>query len=125
MKKACVIIGLCLAVSQTVAEDLVSPEGLPSEEEQLIRLGEATKRSLDHIKRLQENLMAFRKQEALSIQSPDDVEALYALSQCALRLINSIREARLEPYFRPAFVEELARLSKTAESKTIPPICPH
>lgn len=107
------------------ADEGMSPEGVPSEEAQLVRLYEATQRSLEQIRKLQENLAAFRKQEAVTLQTPEDVDALYALSQAALRLSQSIRETRLEPYFRPAFIEELSRVSKMAESKAIPPVCPH
>lgn len=97
-------------------------EGKLSEDAQIELLLKATQNSYEQLKTLQENLRAFRRQEALCIQSPDNAEALYKLSKAALNLLGKIRETCLEPYFRPSFLEELNILSKAAEKHSIPPV---
>lgn len=98
------------------------PEGRLSEDKQIGFLIQASEQTLQQLKELQAALTAFRRQEASCIASPDDTEGLYALSKCGLKLLNCIRATHVEPYFRPAFIEELEKISRTAANKTIPPI---
>lgn len=93
-----------------------------TEEAQLNLLITATKNSLESLQTLQKKLATFKQQEHRCIERPDDAEALYSLSECALALLSSIRENKVEPYFRSAFIEELETLKKPAQSKNLPPI---
>jgi len=95
-------------------------EEVLTEEAQVSLLIEATKVSLERLQTLGNHLQAFRQQEKLCIDSPDDIEGLYQLSYCALDLLQSIKKANVEPYFRTAFLEELETVSKSAQHKTIP-----
>jgi hypothetical protein len=95
------------------------------EEKNISLLINATKTSLESLKELQTYLAAFREQEARCIEKANDTEALFSLSESALALVTRIHENKVEPYFRPAFLEELERLKKTAQSKNIPPILSH
>ena len=96
-----------------------------SEEAQINLLINATKTSLASLQELQTRFAAFKQQESRCIERPDDADALFSLSECALALLTSIRENKLEPYFRGAFIEELEKLKKTAQSKNLPPILNH
>jgi hypothetical protein len=104
------------------AEEQPFPEGRLSEDKQIGFLIQASEQTLQQLKELQVALAGFRRQEANCIASPDDADGLYALSKCALNLLNCIRAAHVEPYFRPAFIEELEKISRTAANKAIPPI---
>jgi len=110
---------LCTSV---FAQD--SHDELLTEESQISLLIDATKLSLEHLQQLQKHLHSFRRQEAKCIDSPNDTEGLYQLSACALQLLQSIQKANVEPYFRPAFLEELVAISKTAQHKTLPTLTP-
>jgi hypothetical protein len=121
--KRVVSLLLLVAASLSAEGDFV-PEGKLTEEQQVAFLLEMNKKSTEQLENVQKSLKSFREQEERCIQSPDDAEGLYALSEKALRLVSAIRKAHIEPYFRPAFLDELIRLSKTAESKSIPPVCP-
>lgn len=99
------------------------PEREMSEEQQINLLLNATQQSAESLRQVQANLKAFRSQEAVCIASDDNADALYRLSACALKLLNSIHEARVEPYFRKPFLDELEQISHTAKGKEIPPIC--
>jgi hypothetical protein len=101
------------------------PEGHLSEDKQIALLLHASERTCEQLKALQASLSTFRSQESACIQSPRNTEALYKLSECALKLLNSIHETHVESYFRTAFLEELERISKTAKNRAIPPICTH
>ena len=96
-----------------------------TEEKNISLLIDTTRASLESLQKLQTYLSAFRKQEARCIERPDDADALYTLSECALSLATSIHENKVEPYFRPAFLAELETLQKTAQLKNLPPITPH
>lgn len=97
-------------------------EGKLSEDVQIELLIKAAQNSLEQLKSLQECLQAFRKQEALCIQSPENAETLYKLSKEAAKLLEKIHETCLEPYFRTTFLEELEVIAKPAQKHTIPPI---
>ena len=99
------------------------PEGRLSEDRQIALLIQASEQTVQQLKEAQDALTAFRNQEAICVASPDNVEALYKLSECALKLLNGIRETHIEPYFRSAFIEELEKISMTAKNRAIPPIC--
>ena len=96
-----------------------------TEEAQINLLINATKTSLESLQKLQKSLETFREQETRCLERSDDADALFALSECALALSTSIRENRVEAYFRPSFIEELEKLKKAAESKNLPPILSH
>lgn len=121
MKKMLSIL-LCLPMLFLAAEEQPSPEGRLSEDKQIGFLLQASEQTLQQLKELQAALTAFRKQEANCIASPDDSESLYVLSKCALKLLNCIRATHVEPYFRPAFIEELEKISRPAANKSLPPI---
>lgn len=110
---------------QGIANDIDAdyPETGMTEEQQISLLINATQHSLESLQHVQVNLKAFRSQEALCIASDDNADSLYKLSSCALKLVNSIHEARVEPYFRKPFLDELEQISHTAKGKEIPPIC--
>ena len=111
---------LCAAESEDAY-----PEGHLSEDKQIALLLQASQRTCEQLKTVQASLSAFRTQESVCIQSPRNTEALYKLSECALKLLNAIHETHVESYFRSAFLEELERISKTAKTRAIPPICTH
>ncbi len=113
----------CSSLSAIEDPEEEYPEGRLTEDQQIALLLKASETTCAHLRALQSHLTAFRAQEAVCIQSPDDGEALYKLSECALKLLSSIRDAHVESYFRSAFLEELERISKTARNRTIPPIC--
>jgi hypothetical protein len=117
MKTLCLLL-TCWASSLLVAE----VDNSLSEEAQINLLINATKASFASLQELQTRLAAFKQQEARCIARPDDTDALFSLSECALSLLTSIREIGVEPYFRPAFIEELEKLKKTAQSKNLPPL---
>jgi hypothetical protein len=116
------ILFLCLPMFFFAAEEIPSPEGRLSEDKQIALLIQASEQTLQQLKELQVALVAFRGQEANCIASPDDAESLYTLSKCALKLLKSIRATHVEPYFRPAFIEELEKISRPAANKSLPPI---
>jgi hypothetical protein len=93
-----------------------------TEEAQINLLINATKSSLESLQELQTRLSSFKQQESRCIERPDDTDALFSLSERALALLASIRENKVEPYFRQAFIEELEKLQKAAQSKNLPPI---
>jgi len=93
-----------------------------SEESQICRLIEATKRSLLRLEEVKSALEAYRNQEKVCIANTRDNEALFSLSECAARLLHSIQKAHIEPYFRQAFLDELAKIGRVSEKKEIPPI---
>ena len=103
------------------AEEPASPEGRLSEDKQIALLIQASEVTLQQLKELQTALVAFRKQEASCIASPDDADTLFSLSKCALKVLKCIRATHVEPYFRPAFIEELEKISRTAANKSLPP----
>jgi hypothetical protein len=105
-----------------IAGESPCPEGRLSEDKQIAFLVQASEQTVQQLKEVQTALTAFRKQEASCIASPDDAEGLYTLSKCALRVLKGIRATHIESYFRPAFIEELEKISKTAASKSIPPV---
>lgn len=111
----------CCALTSCLAAE----EEIVSEEAHINLLISATKTSLESLEKLQKSLVAFKEQEKRCLEQPDDVDALFALSECALVLITSIRENKVEPYFRSSFIEELDKLKKAAESKNLPPILSH
>lgn len=113
---------LCFLPADENGEDDY-PEGALSEDKHIALLLEASEHTSAQLKAIQDNLAAFRRQEAHCIDSPNNTEALYKFSECALKLLNSIREVHVEPYFRTAFLEELEKISKTAKNRSIPPIC--
>ena len=121
MRKITVVFLSFLAVF-LAAEEPPDPEGRLSEDKQIALLIQSSEQTIQQLKELQNALAAFRKQEACCIASPDDAERLYALSKYALKVVQGIRATHVEPYFRPAFVEELERISRTAANKSIPPI---
>ena len=98
------------------------PEGRIPEDKQIALLIQASEQTVQQLKELQASLGAFRKQEAGCIAVPDDAEGLYILSKYALKVLKTIRATHVEPYFRPAFIEELEKISKAAANKSIPPI---
>jgi hypothetical protein len=100
-----------------------SPDYEMTEEQQVSLLLNATRASVESLQRLQDALKAFRSQEAICIKADDNAEALYRLSESALKLWNNIHESRVEPYFRKAFLDELEQISRPARGKEIPPIC--
>ena len=123
MKYLYVMIAFCFPIFGFSVEALPSyPEGRLSEDAQIALLVSASERTVQQLHELQASLAAFRKQEAACIESPDDAEKLYGLSKCALAVLQGIRAAHVEPYFRTAFIEELEAISKPAVRKTIPPI---
>jgi hypothetical protein len=93
-----------------------------TEESQIALLVEATKKSLSSLQNLQTCFTTFRAREAACLKNPDDAEKLFSLSSSALALLKNIKENQVEPYFREGFLKELEKISKPAESKTIPPI---
>jgi hypothetical protein len=93
-----------------------------SEESQISLLVEATKKSYLSLQNLQKCFAEFKEQESQCLKKPNDAEALFSLSSKAFSLLKSIKENNVEPYFRPSFIEELEKIAKPAESKTIPPI---
>ena len=99
------------------------PECEMTEEQQVSLLLNATRASVESLQQLQSALKAFRSQEAICIGSDDNAEALYRLSECALKLLNNIHESRVEPYFRKSFLDDLEQISRPARGKEIPPIC--
>ena len=99
------------------------PEDRLSEDQQISLLIHASERTTQQLNDVQQALAAFKDQEAFCIASPDNVEALYKLSERALKLFQAIRTAHIESYFRPAFLEEIDKVSTTAKNKAIPPIC--
>jgi len=113
------VILLCLCLRLGFSEEQYAGAA----EEQVALLVEVTQRSLEQLKEVQAHLLAFRQQEQLCIQSIDDIDELYRLSSCAWNLLRSIQTARLEPYFRVAFIQELTSLSATARKQTLPPVC--
>ena len=121
MKKMLSIL-LFLPMLVLAAEEQPSPEGRLSEDKQISFLIQASEQTVLQLKELQAALIAFRRQEAGCIASPDDAESLYGLSKCALKLLNCIRASHVEPYFRPAFIEELEKISRSAANKSLPPI---
>ncbi len=129
MKRVILTIACCLFPFSTTlllaeaSPEEEYPEGHLTEDKQIALLLQASETTCSQLKALQANLAAFRSQEALCIQSPSNTESLYKLSECALKLLNSIHETHVEPYFRLAFLEELERISKTAKNRAIPPIC--
>ena len=122
MRKMLLMLTFCFPLLCFATEEQPSPEGRLSEDKQIAFLIQASEQTLQQLKDLQAALAAFRRQEATCIASPDDAESLYALSKCALKVLQSIRSTHVEPYFRPAFLEELEKISRTAANKTIPPI---
>jgi hypothetical protein len=98
------------------------PEGVLSEDKQIALLLKASEHTVAQLKALQATLSTFRAQEGVCVQSPRDSEALYKLSELALKLLNGIHETHIESYFRPAFLEELEKISKPAKNRVIPPI---
>lgn len=121
MKKMLSIL-LFLPLLLLAEEGRPSPDGRLSEDKQISFLIQASEQTVLQLKELQAALAAFRKQEANCIASPDDAESLYSLSKCALKLLNCIRASHVEPYFRPAFIEELEKISRSAANKSLPPI---
>jgi hypothetical protein len=128
--KRCILLVACYAfcfvptnLPATDSPEGEYPEGHLSEDKQIALLLQASEHTCEQLKSLQTWLTAFRAQEAVCVQSSSNAEALYKLSECALKLFNSIHETHVEPYFRPAFLEELERISKTAKNRAIPPIC--
>ena len=117
----CACVPALLPAADTPEEEY--PEGHLTEDKQIALLLQASEHTYGQLKALQANLATFRLQETSCIQSPSNTEALYKLSECALRLLNSIHETHVESYFRQAFLEELERISKTAKNRAIPPIC--
>ena len=99
------------------------PEGILSEDKQIALLLQATEQTCVQLKALQSSLASFRLQETACIQSPNNSEALYKLSECAFKLLSAIHDTHVESYFRQPFLEELERISKPAKNRAIPPIC--
>ena len=129
--KYCILSVVCCVFSFAPAIVLAAdspdegyPEGHLSEDTYIALLLQTSECTCAQLKALQANLAAFRIQETTCIQSPSNAEALYTLSECAFKLLTSIHETHVEPYFRSAFLEELERISKTAKNRAIPPICP-
>ena len=122
MMKKMLCIALFLPMMAFAADDLPVPEGRLSEDKQIALLIQATEQTVQQLKELQAALDAFKKQEAKCIDRPDDAEGLYGLSKQALKVLKTIRVTHVEPYFRPAFIEELEKISKAAANKSIPPI---
>ncbi len=119
-----ILILFTLFTSYAIASDEPDcPESGMTEEQHIVLLINATEHSLQSLHQLQTHLKAFRTQEALCIASEDNADSLYKLSSCALKLLNSIHEARVEPYFRKQFLDELEQISHTAKAKEIPPVC--
>jgi hypothetical protein len=118
MKTVYCLLLLCCNVSFLPAES----EPLLSDEDQITLLINATKASLSSLQELQTRLASFKVQETRCIENPDDADALFTLSERAFALLASMRENKVEPYFRKTFIEELEKLKKTAESKNLPPI---
>ena len=112
------IIRFCFLLLGSVA--LFSGE--MSEEARVSLLIEATKRSLVCLEEVESSLEAYRNQERACIANTRDNEALFSLSECAARLLSAIQKAHVEPYFRQAFLDELAKISRVSEKKEIPPI---
>jgi len=96
--------------------------GEMSEEAKISLLIEATERSLVHLEEVKNALEAYRNQEKVCIANTRDNEALFSLSECAARLLFAIQKAHVEPYFRQAFLDELAKIGRVSEKKEIPPI---
>ena len=113
---------LCLLAAPLAADEPPNPEDRLSEDKQIAFLVQASEQTVQQLKEMQGAFAAFKKQEARCIASPDDAESLYGLSKCALKLLNGIRATHVEPYFRPAFIEELEKISKIAANKSLPPV---
>jgi len=112
----------CLSLLTSSAHAIEIPQETLSQEEQIQLLIESTQASLEQLQQLKGHLNAFQKQEAVCIKDPENVQALYTLSLKALDLLNAIEQAQVEPYFRPAFLEELSKISKVAKKTHIPPL---
>jgi hypothetical protein len=93
-----------------------------AEDQNITLLLQASEAMTRRLKEVQHTIAAFRAQEAVCVASPGNIEALFQLSTCALRLFDAIRAAHIESYFRPSFLEELEKISATAKNKVIPPI---
>lgn len=102
------------------------PVAYDSEEAQLERLILCTKTTLNRLELLQKELHEFRKQEticlALDANAPTRQDKLYQLSVRALSLFQLIAYTNTEDLFRPSFLEDLRKLSKMAENKSLPKV---
>jgi len=96
--------------------------GEGSEEEAITLLIQAQERSAKKLKDLLQYLGQYRAQEEKCFQNPDNLDELYKLSECALLVKQTIKESYVEPYFRQNFLDDLDKLSSTAEKRTPPPL---
>lgn len=90
------------------------------EEDSLELLVQAQEKSAQKLKTLLIDLQKFRDQEARCVNTQANMDDLYRLSECALKVKQEIAECYVEPYFRPQFLEDLEKLSKAAEKKNLP-----
>lgn len=114
---ACSFLGF--AEAEDVSEGFIA-EG--SEESSLELLIQAQEQSAKKLRSLLQYLRQFRNQEEKCIQDPDNLEELYKLSEFALLVKKTIKECYVEPYFRQSFLDDLEKISITAEKRTPPPI---
>ena len=93
-----------------------------SEDANISLLIRAQEQSAQKLKALLHYLSLYRAQEEKCIDDPDNLDELYKLSEYALQVKQTIKECYVEPYFRPNFLDDLDKISITAEKRTPPPL---
>ncbi len=100
---------------------LPSPDNFGhTEEEQVDLLIKGATLTLDKLQTLKSTLDAFRTQEKICVDDPDNNDKLFLLSQKALELRRILNQSHLNEYFRPSFLEEITKLSRQAENPKLP-----
>ena len=117
MKPLLVLLLLCFSYVQ--ADEAVSFE-VRNEENTLEKLIVAQEASAKKLRTLLQNVQQFRAQEEKCIREPDNLDGLYKLSEYALLVKQSIKECYVEPYFTQSFLEDIEKVSKTAEKRNLP-----
>ncbi len=96
-----------------------------TDEDRVSLLIATTEKTLETLKKIQENLELFRKQEQICIaegtsRKNTGNDSLFELSRQAWTLLDLIKEHQLQSYFRKDFIEELEMISKAYKLKAIP-----
>lgn len=91
-----------------------------TEEAQIDLLINACTKNLERLTQLKKALDAFKSQEAICLDDPENNDQLFMLSQKALELKTTLKYCHIDDYFRPQFLTEINNLAKSAEHPTLP-----
>ncbi len=98
------------AVSQTDALDAIN------------ELVHATEAALVRQKELRQLIGEYKLAEKASIDKPNDATLLFALAKAGKAVHLALEQSYLQDYFQPDFIQEVEKLCKIAEKKSIPPV---